>query len=219
MLYALLHFPFHGLIKGTSENTSINDCGVLGFFSPQKLSSRFAVLKLEEKIFAHVCKAHFLSAEHILSFSSFIPPPFIFFFLKNHLHKNSCECTHAATDDGPDMIQWWCYEAILTVIQLDFAELQLRKWALKPEHVNICQPTDLLPIIPLYMLILSTNGAYSCLVSLRNLSLYSQIAFVWVIGSDIGGGWRTHSQEHTKHLRLCRIIDRMTSDQTSEYAV
>lgn len=123
------------------------------------------------KISAHVHKhTSFLRNTFSVHFSfilSFFSSSFFFFFLKKHLHGNSCECTHAAADDGPEMIQWWCYEAILTVLQLDFAELQLRKWALKPEHVNICQPTDLLPIIPLYMLILFINGAFSCLVSLR----------------------------------------------------
>lgn len=73
------------------------------------------------------------------------------------------------------MIQWWCYEGILTVIQLDFAELQLRKWGLKPEHINICQPIDLLPIIPLYMLILFTNWAYSRLVYLMTWAFTAKV--------------------------------------------
>lgn len=161
-----------------------------------------------------VCGTHFQLTPVLF----FFPP---FFFLKNHLHNNSCECTNAATDHGPEMIQWWCYEAMLTVIQLDFAELQLRKWALKPEHVNICQPIDLLPIIPLYMLILFANGAYSCLVSLRNWAFTAKLyLYEWYAMMLF---WRrtrlifTPLQEHIKHVHLCRIIDRMTSDQTSKY--
>lgn len=131
------------------------------------------------KIFAHVCKHTSCLRDTFsvhFSFCSFLPPSFFSFF-KNHLHNNSCECTHAATDNGPEMIQWWRYESILTIIQLDFAEPQLRKWALKPEHVNICQLIDLLPIILLYILILFTNGAPSRLVSLRTWTFYSHIAF------------------------------------------
>lgn len=45
----------------------------------------------------------------------------------------------------------------------------------------------------------------------KDLSLYSQTAFVWVICSDVGGGRRTqlifaHSQEHTRNLHLCRMM-------------
>lgn len=38
-------------------------------------------------------------------FFFFFFPPLLFFFLKNLLHDKSCECTKAATDDGPEMIQ------------------------------------------------------------------------------------------------------------------
>lgn len=141
------------------------------------------------EIIAHMCvsKRLFCGTHFQLTpvfFFFFFPTP-SFFFLKNLLHDKSCECTKAATDDGPEMIQWWCYEAILTVIQLDFAEVQLRKWALKPEHVNICQPIDLLPIIPplyanlVYKWSLFVPGIY------KKWSFYSQIAFVRVICNDV----------------------------------
>lgn len=190
MLYCLspFVFPFPRFDK-ECKCKHVDRCGVF-FFSKTFKQICPKLLKFEEK-YLHMCVStrlvwgtHFQFSSVLFFFSLH------FFFLKNHLHNNSCECTYAATDDGPEMIQRWCYEAILTVIQLDFAELQLRKWALKPEHVNICQPIDLLPIISLYMLILFTNGAYSCLVSLRTWAFTAKLhLYEWyaVILEEDGG--------------------------------